>query len=84
LKYVPQTSSGNAVYNDTGVDIPDNLYGLPTVNRTDGKVVSFGCAYHSSFVCAGDPKAPSVVYFSAGVGLFDDFSLVNGGGYDHM
>jgi hypothetical protein len=87
LAFVPQTQSGNAVWNDLGdasknfVVSPNTVYGLPSSNTTLGKVVSFGCAYHSSFICAGDPGATSVVYFSAGVGLFDDFQLVNGGGF---
>lgn len=80
LAFIPQSASGNLTYNDTGADAENTSFSAPTSNTTAGKVMAFGEAYQDSLVGAGDPTSPSAVYFSA-AGDFEDYQIVNGGGY---
>lgn len=80
LTFIPQTASGSATYSDTGAASPDTSFSAPTSNTTAGKTTAFGITYQDSLVTAGDPTAPSAVYFSVS-GNFEDFQIINGGGY---
>lgn len=84
LKFVPQTTSGNPTYTDTGADTPTTAWGAPVSNTTEGKVCSMGTVYHDSLLLAGDPAFTSRLYYSAGLEDFEDFSLVNGGGFQDV
>jgi hypothetical protein len=84
MKFIPQTASGNPTYTDTGADTPNVSISTPVANTTTGKVASMGFAYHDTLILAGDPANPSRVWYSAGIDLFENFEIVNGGGFKEI
>ena len=68
-------------YRDYGLKTPSTLISFPDANTTDAPKGSIITTYKSALLIAGDPNAPSRLYFSAGVDKPDDFSWGNGGGF---
>jgi hypothetical protein len=80
LGFVPQTASGDVIFSDDGTAVPNNFFGIPLQNSTEGIKGSFLLTYHDTLIIAGIPTEPSRMYYSAGLDKFDDFQIVNGGG----
>jgi len=81
LGFLPQTTVGtNPTFNDTGTAVPNVYFGTPLQNSTQGITGSTLVTYHDTLFIGGIPSEPSRVYYSAGVDLFDNFQIVNGGG----
>lgn len=79
MAFVPQSSSGNVTFTDSG-QTPNQGFAAPVANTTTGPVASLVTVYHDTLILAGDPAAPSMLRYTAGLDKFDSFQLVDGAG----
>lgn len=79
-RYLDSVTAGLS-YTDYGIKTPSVLFAAPTGNSTDAPRGEYIKTFKSSVFIAGDPTAPSRLYFSAGVDKPDSFTLSDGGGW---
>jgi hypothetical protein len=68
-------------YRDYGLKEPSLFFSVPTSNTTQAPKGNILTTYKSSIIIAGDPVAPSRLYYSAGLDKPEDFSIGSGGGW---
>lgn len=73
--------NGSVTYVDKGVITPSEYFPAPEANSTDGPTGKYITVYKDSLFIAGDPTAPSRLYYSAGGAQINDFTIANGGGF---
>ena len=67
-------------YNDTGTT-PSTIFGTPRSDTTQGPPGEIIAIYKDSIFIAGNPDAPSRLYYSAGGDKLDSFAIDDGGGF---